>query len=122
MLDTETRPEQTEWRVGELRGSNGTRLKFWQTGNGAYIFLECPGMCAAEPGKTEKLNNLVQTILRAEGGKGVTSLTEHEIKLKPNAKTDRQAPRRMSPKVLEVAQENVKKMLAEDIIESSESD
>ena len=55
------------------------------------------------------------------GGEGVTSLIEHKIKLKPNAKPVRQAPRRMLPKVLEEAQEEVKKMLAEDIIETSKS-
>ena len=52
----------------------------------------------------------------------MTFFIEHEIVLKPNAKPVRKAPRRLSPKILEVAQEEIDKMLREDIIETSKSD
>ena len=52
----------------------------------------------------------------------MTSLIEHEIVLKPNAKPVRQGRRRLSSKIMEVAQEEVDRILKEDIIEKSKSD
>ena len=71
MFDIESRREQTEWRVRKLRRSNGALHKFWQTGNERLgIFAECTGICAVEPEDREKLNELVDTILGAEGRGG----------------------------------------------------
>ena len=53
---------------------------------------------------------------------GLTTLIEHEIIVKPGTKPVRQASRRMSPKMEEFAQREVKKMLEEGIIEESKSD
>ena len=52
----------------------------------------------------------------------MTSLIEHEIVPKLNAKPVREAPRRLSPKILEVAQEEVDRILKEDVIKRSNSD
>ena len=121
LFDIETRREQTEWRVGELRLQNGTWQRFCRTGRERVnVFAECAGICELEPGERKILDQLVETILGAEGGRGLTSRIQHEIKLKPNAKPVRQAPRRLSPKILEAAQEEVDRMLQEDIIEKSE--
>ena len=51
----------------------------------------------------------------------MSSLIEHEIMLNqmPN---QCQAPRRLSPKTLEVAQEDVYEMLTEELIETLKSD
>ena len=122
-FDIETRREQTEWRVGELRLQNGTWQRFCRTGKErANVFAEFAGICALQPEERKRLDQLVETILGSEGGRGLTSLIQHEIKLKPNAKPVRQAPRKLSPKILEAAQEEVDKMLQEDIIGKSKSD
>ena len=57
-----------------------------------------------------------------EGVRDLTSLIQQEIKFKSNATPVCQAPKRLEPKILEVAQEAVDRILQEDIIERSKSD
>ena len=76
-----------------------------------------------EPDQRDTLSKLVEEILNsADSTKGTTTLVQHEISVKPDAKPVRQAVRRISPKILEFAQQEVERMKNENIIEPSKNE
>ena len=121
--DIETRKGQTEWRVGEAAILDAP----WHTFNesrstGIGVLAEYAGISELELNEREKLEKLVDEILATADDKvGNTTLVEHETVVKPGTKPVRQAPQRMSEKISEFAREEVKRMLADDVIEPSKS-
>ena len=122
--DIETQKGQTEWRVGEAAILDAP----WNTFNesrstGIGVLAEYAGISELELNEREKLEKLVDEILATADDKvGTTTLVENEIVVKPGAKPVCQTPRRMSEKISEFAREEVKRMLADDVIEPSKSD
>ena len=109
------------WRVRE-----GRWRPFAKTGEeeNAVIHAECAGISELEEDEREKVERLVDRLLiYPEGGKrkGVTSLTEHTIDVQ-GAKPFKHHPCRTSPKMQQVAIEEVERMFNEGIIERSASD
>ena len=66
---------------------------------------------------------LVDIILESPQNEvGTTNIFQHEIVVNPGVKRVRQAPRRLSPAMEKFAQEEVKRMLDNEIVEKSNSD
>ena len=101
-----------EWRTfAESENSESTK-----------IFAECAGISILEVSERERIMQLIEGILSQQSAKsGVTTLTEHHIELTDSVPI-RHRLRRLSPKMLEIAIEEVSKLAREGIIERSASD
>ncbi|CAB0038566.1 unnamed protein product [Trichogramma brassicae] len=83
--------------------------------------LECAGLSEITPEQETAIRVVVDRMMTAEPGTlGLTRLTEHHIDVQ-GASPIKHKMRRMSPPMLQVAHDEVKKMLAEGVIEPSAS-
>ncbi|CAB0038506.1 unnamed protein product [Trichogramma brassicae] len=83
--------------------------------------LECAGLSEITPEQEAAIRVVVDRMMTAEPGTlGLTRLTEHHIDVQ-GASPIKHKMRRMSPPMLQVAHDEVKKMLAEGVIEPSAS-
>ena len=86
------------------------------------IFAECAGISEITGEHRLKVSQLVERILPPPTQEhGYTTLTEHHIDVQ-GARLFKHAPRRMSPKILDFAQREVKNMYEQGIIERSASE
>uniref|UniRef100_A0ABD2X3Y8 Reverse transcriptase domain-containing protein n=1 Tax=Trichogramma kaykai TaxID=54128 RepID=A0ABD2X3Y8_9HYME len=83
--------------------------------------FECVGLSEITPQQEAAIRVVVDRLMTTEpGALGLTRLTEHHIDVQ-GASLIKQKMRRMSPPMLQVAHDEVKKMLAEGVIEPSAS-
>uniref|UniRef100_A0ABD2W5F9 RNA-directed DNA polymerase n=1 Tax=Trichogramma kaykai TaxID=54128 RepID=A0ABD2W5F9_9HYME len=83
--------------------------------------FECAGLSEITPEQEAAIRVVVDRMMTAEpGALGLTRLTEHHIDVQ-GASPIKHKMRRMSPPMLQVAHDEVKKMLAEGVIEPSAS-
>ncbi|CAB0034129.1 unnamed protein product [Trichogramma brassicae] len=83
--------------------------------------LECAGLSEITPEQEAAIRVVVDRLMTAEpGALGLTRLTEHHIDVQ-GASPIKHKMRRMFPPMLQVAHDEVKKMLAEGVIEPSAS-
>ena len=122
--DIEVKNKQTLWRVGETILQNGTWYPFSNSStDGVSVFGECAGIFELTSKEEDRLRILVGNILDSPENKvGTTDLIQHEIVVTHGAKPVRQAPRRLSPAMEKFAQEEVKRMVEDEIVEKSKSD
>ena len=86
------------------------------------IFAECAGISEITDEHRLQVAQLVEKILPPPTREhGYTTLIEHHIDVQ-GARPFKHAPRRMSPKILEFAQREVKNMYEQGIIERSASE
>ena len=87
------------------------------------IHAECAGISELAEDEREQVERLVDRVLVYPAGRkaGVTTLTEHSIDVQ-GATPFKHHPRRMSPKMQQVAIEEVERMYNEGVIERSASD
>ena len=89
----------------------------------SIIHAECAGISELMEDEREQVARLVDRVLVYPAGRkaGVTTLTEHTIDVQ-GATPFKHHPRRMSPKMQQVAIEEVERMYNEGVIEKSASD
>ena len=88
----------------------------------ALIQIECASISQISDFERERVTRLVESIVPPPSSTlGHTDLITHSIEVQ-GARPVRCAPRRMSPKMLEIAQSEVRKMLVEGVIEPSTSE
>ena len=107
---------------GLWRAKEGKWRKF-VTGDdeGGKIHAECAGISELRRDQRKLIDELVDRVLPPPSeNPGCTGLIEHFIDVQ-GAAPIKHRPRRMSPKMLEIAREEVEKMLRQDIIERSYS-
>ena len=91
-------------------------------GQNNVVYAECAGISELKDEERTTVEKLVERILNsAQFAPGLTDLTEHHIRM-TDPTPIKEKPRRMSPKMLSVVQDEVRKMSAEGIIERSASD
>ena len=118
-FDVELRPGKGLWRARE---GGWMSLTSKNKGQNNVVYAECAGISELKNEGRTTVEKLVERILySAQFAPGLTDLTEHHIRM-TDPTPIKEKPRRMSPKMLSVAQEEVRKMSAEGIIESSASD
>ena len=121
LFDVGARLGRRRWRVDEGRWrpfiKDGGEIK-------SVVFEECAGISELKETKREALERLLERLLvYAEGERelGLTTLTEHSITLL-NHTPIKHHLRRMSPKIQQIAIEEVERLFVEGIIERSASD
>ena len=118
-FDFELKLGRGVWRI---RGGEWHSFTTSEEGSGAIIHAECAGISSLNESEKERVEGLVAEILAKQSKEsGVTNLTEHHIELTDSIPI-RHRIRRMSPKMLEIAAEEVSKLAREGIIERSASD
>lgn len=106
------------WRTGEGRWHEFATAR---EEKGVEIYAECAGISELKDDQRSVIAELVERVLPPPSeNPGCTDLIEHFIDVQ-GAAPIKQRPRRMSPKMLEIAREEVDKMLAQDVIERSYS-
>ena len=86
------------------------------------VYAECAGISELQDEERLAVEKLVERILNfAQFAPGLTNLTEHHIR-ETGPTPIKEKARRMSPKMLDEAQEEVRKMNEDGIIERSASD
>ena len=106
----------------------------WRIGGGQYrefagrdedsvpIIMECAEIARTSDIEREKITRLVEIIVPPPAATlNHTNLIKNQIEV-ASARPVRCAPRRMSPKMLEIAQEEVRRMFSEGVIEPSSSE
>ncbi|KAI5711278.1 hypothetical protein M8J75_015665 [Diaphorina citri] len=84
--------------------------------------IACAGVRSLTPEESEQLNQVVEEAKRLEpSGYGKTHLLEHKIRL-TNETPIRQKPYNFNPKMQEIVDQEVEKMLEMDVIQPSRSD
>ena len=118
-FNVELRPARGLWRAREGGWMSLTRKDKDQKN---VVYAECAGISELKDEERTTVEKLVERILNsAQFTPGLTDLTDHHIHvIDPTPMKEKL--RRMSPKMLSVAQEEVRKMSAEGIIERSASD
>ena len=114
----EVRFAERTWKVnnGEFKGFAGRKA------DDALIQIECADISKIGDLERERVTRLVESIVPPPSSTlGHTDFITHSIEVQ-GARAVRCAPRRMSPKMLEIAQGEVRKMLAEGVIEPSTSE
>ena len=118
-----------EWDIdarfarGLWRAREGEWIQFDHEDNveEAPIVAECAGISELTAEEQREIEARVERILQSQQEGGVTSLTEHHIEVDDETPV-KHHPRRMSPKMWQVAHEEVERMYREGIIEKSASD
>ena len=121
LFDVDARLGRQRWRVEE-----GKWRPFVKDGDNkkSVVFDECAGISELKETEREMLERLMEHLLvHPEGERelGLTTLTEHSITLL-NPAPIKHHLRRMSPKIQQIAIEEVERMFEEGIIERSASD
>ena len=96
------------WRVreGEYREFAG------RSADSAPIIMECAGISRTSDLEREQITRLLESIVPPPAAMlGHTNLIKHQIEVE-SARPVRCAPRRMSPRMLEIAQEEVRRMFS----------
>ena len=110
---------------GVCRVREGRWRPFARTGEekNSVIHAECAGISELMEDERERVEKLVDRVLLYPAGRkaGVTTLTEHTIDVQ-GVTPFKHHPRRMSPKMQQVAIEEVERMFNEGVIERSASD
>ena len=121
LFDVDARLGRRRWRVEEGKWQPFVRAE--EEARSA-IFGECAGISELKETERECLERLMDQILvYPEGDRelGLTNLTEHSIALTDYAPIKHKL-RRMSPRVQQIAVEEVERMFGEGIIERSASE
>ena len=109
---------------GQWRIEGGDWHAFSGKGSGDSIVLygECAGICELGESEKDRMDRLIDEILARQTGElGLTDLIEHRIEL-TDTMPIRHKFRRMSPRMIEIATEEVNKLAAQGVIERSASD
>ena len=85
------------------------------------LVAECAGISELKPEEKREIEETVERILQSQREEGLTNLTEHHIAVDDETPV-KHHPRRMSPKMWQVAHDEVERMHREGIIEQSASD
>ena len=118
-FDIEVRPAKGIWRARE---GDWIPLTHRRATNNPVVYAECAGISELKDEERLTVEQLEEKILdSAKFAPGLTDLTERQIRV-TGPTPIKEKPRRMSPKMLNIAQEEVRKMSAEGIIERSASD
>ena len=118
-FDCDTRLGRGLWRVreGEWRP-----FASGDDAGGAVIYAECAGISELDDSERRKFERVVEEFLGQQAVQlGMTRLTEHHIDVQGAAPVKHRL-RRMSPRMLEVASEEVERLRREGVIERSASD
>ena len=120
LFDVDAQFGRGVWRIRE-----GRWRPFAKPGEeeNSAIHAECAGISELAEDEREQVERLVDRVLVYPAGRkaGVTTLTEHSIDVQ-GATPFKHHPRRMSPKMQQVAIEEVERMYNEGVIERSASD
>ena len=108
-----------QWRIegGEWHAFSGKG-----SGDSIVLYGECAGICELGESEKDRMDRLIDEILARQTGElGLTDLIEHRIEL-TDTMPIRHKFRRMSPRMIEIATEEVNKLAAQGVIERSASD
>ena len=107
------------WRAGD-----GEWMTFTERTEGPakLVYAECAGISALDEDERERVDELMKRVLAsATRAPGLTDLTEHHVYL-TDPTPIKEKTRRMSPKMLAIAQDEGTRMYGEGIIERSTGD